>query len=211
MGGAVRKYSKAEIAILKKYYPKKGSRFCTERILNNLGIERNVTAVKQKAMKLGLKLDNPAANPSHFKKGHIPYNQGKRMPLEIYEKVSKTFFKAGRHPHNTKEDLAISKRWDNSGHFYWYIRMAIKDWQLLHRVIYANTYNIKLTSSDVIVFIDKDHDNISPDNLKHISRNENMNRNNPRLHYPKDVVDIIRLNNKLKRKIDAKKQDKRFE
>jgi phosphotransferase system IIB component len=206
-GGAVRKYSKTEIAILKKYYPKKGSRFCAEQILKNLGIERNVTALKQKAMRLGLKLENPSNNPSHFKKGHVPHNVGKRMSLDVYDKVSKTFFKAGRHPHNTREELAISKRWDNSGCFYWYIRMSIKDWQLLHRVIYGNYHNIKLTSNHVITFVDGNHDNISPDNLLLISRDENMNRNNPRLHYPKEVVDIIRLNNKLKRKINAKKQD----
>ena len=85
--------------------------------------------------------------------------------------------------------------------------MAVKNWQLLHRVIYGNYHNIKLTSSHVITFVDGNHDNISPDNLLLITRSKNMNRNNPRLHYPKDVVDIIRLNNKLKRKINAKKQD----
>jgi len=205
MGGAVRKYSKAEIAILKKYYPKKGSRYCIERISKNLGIERNLNAICQKANKLGLTLIAP--NPSHFKKGDVPHNLGKRMSLDTYEKVSNTFFKAGRNPHDTREELAISKRWDNSGCFYWYIRMAVKNWQLLHRVIYKNYHNVELTFSDIIVFLDKDHDNVNPDNLKLLSRDENMNRNNPRLHYPKDVVDIIRLNNKLKRKINAKKQD----
>ena len=130
------------------------------------------------------------------------------MSAELYAKCSKTYFQKGRLPHNTLCDMSVSYRKDNSGKYYWFIRLEKSVWKPLHRIIYENVHGVKLGKEDCIRFIDKDTNNIHPDNLIYLTNQENMNLNNPRMHYPPEVVKVIILNNKLKRKINAKKQNK---
>lgn len=205
------KWTDKEIGILKKYYPMygaTGAKGCIKKLEKN-GTIRSRKAVGHKCFKLQLKYigDKKGA----FKKGRIPCNKGKKMPKDLYDKCSKTFFKAGRKPHNTKYNLAVSYLRDNHDVWYWKVRVEEKNWQSLHRIIYENVHNIKLSNNDCVIFIDKDSNNIHPDNLMLVTRSELMELNNPNLHYPKEVVDAIKLNNKIKRKIKnyAKKQNKR--
>jgi hypothetical protein len=200
-------YSEEEIAIIKKHYPDHGGNYCRDLIEKKLGKVRTYLAIKLKAQKLGIKVIN---NPSLYKKGRKAHNKGKKISPETYAKISRTFFKKGQKPHNTRHKYALSKR-ERDNETYWFIRFELRDWKLLHRVIYENVHNVKIKKDECVVFLDGNTDNIHPDNLKLLTRAENMNRNNPRMHYPQEVVDIIIMNNKLKRKINsyAKKQNKR--
>lgn len=201
-------YSEKEIKILKKYYPDKGYKFCIEKIKQECGIERPKRGIILKANKLGLYVK---VNNGWIKKGSVSHNKGKKISPETYEKIKHTFFKKGNKPHNTKKKHFLSKRRDKCNKPYWYIRIEENDWRLLHREIYKNYHNCELKSNQCVVFVDGNTDNIHPDNFILLNRNEQINRNNPRMHYPKEVVDVIILNNKLKRKIksNAKKQNKR--
>lgn len=206
--GRVKRYTKKESELIKKYYSDNGADYCAALILKKLGIIRTSSAVKQKANALGLKTNFP--NPSRFVKGHTPYNTGKPMSKNVYDKCSKTFFKIGRKPHNTKKDYSLRKRYDKKKYLYWMVKESDYSWRLLHRVIYENYYNTKLTYNQIVIFKDKNHDNIHPENLMIITREDNMLRNNQYLKYPKEVVKAIRLNNKIKKVINAKKQNKRL-
>lgn len=199
------KWNKKELRIITKYYPLYGAtgpKGCIKRIAK-LGNIRSRKAVSLKAFGLGIKYLGDTKGC--YLKGNVPDNKGKKMSPELRAKCKNTMFKKGRLPHNTKKDLAVSYRKDNSGKYYWYIRLSKAVWKPLHRVIYENVNDVKLSSKDCIRFIDDDPNNIHPDNLMLITIQDNMNLNNPHLHYPAEVVAAIKLNNKLKRKINAKK------
>lgn len=53
---------------------------------------------------------------SQFKTSQRPFNKGKKMPPDVYEKVKETFFKKGNLPHNALPDLAevVRKEKDKS-------------------------------------------------------------------------------------------------
>ncbi len=206
------KWTKKEKDIVKKYYALYGStgpKGCVKRIAK-LGVDRSRRAVTLMAWKMGLKYNGK--KKGCYKKGNVPVNKGKKMSPELYAKVQKTMFKKGNLPHNTLYNGALSYRRENDDISYWYVRLSKQNWKLLHRVIFENVNNVKLRSDQVVRFKDGNTNNIHPDNLIQISPQENMTLNNPKLHYPPEVVAAIKLNNQIKKKIKsyAKKQNKRF-
>ena len=209
-GGKCPKYSKDEEDLIRTFYPKYGStglKGCLNRIRLQFGIERTARGLAQKARKLGAKYEGKIKGA--FKKGSVPFNKGKKMSEETYAKVSKTFFKAGHEPHNTRKDGDLSFRGSENSHGqYWYIRVSKANWVLLHRYIFEQSRGMKLKKGDVVAFKDGDVQNLNPDNLELVSRQENLARNNPRLHYPEEITQLIRLVNKLNKKIKKLKDGK---
>ncbi len=204
------KWTAKDIRILKKYYPLYGStgpKGCIKR-LSRLGVIRSRKSVSLKAWSIGLSYSG--AKKGVYLKGRTPENKGKKMSAKAYAKCSKTFFKSGRLPHNTRYEGAMTYRKGNTGRWYWYVRISKANWDLLHRIIYKNVYNITLKTKEVVRFIDGDTNNIHPDNLHLMTNGENLDLNNPHMHYPPDVVTAIKLNNKIKKilKSNAKKQNK---
>lgn len=133
-----------------------------------------------------------------FKKGNLPYNYGKKMPSTLYEKCKKTMFKKGSRPHNArnKGDQTIS----TDG--YTYVKIADNDWRLKHRVVWEQ-FNGPIPEDYIVVFKDNNLTNFDINNLQLISKAENMLRNT--IHqYPEPIQEIIKLNNKLKKQINAK-------
>lgn len=205
------KWNEEQKDIIRKYYPiygGTGPKGCIER-LKKIGVERTKKAVSLMAFRLKITYDGE--QKGCFRKGNIAHNKGKKMSDETYAKCSKTFFKKGHIPHNTKFDGALSYRRDDDN-YYWYVRINKKKWTLLSRVIYQNVHNVVLTRNEIVKFRDGDSNNIHPDNLYLVTMKENMLENNPKLHYPPEVVAAIKLNNKIKKTIKsyAKKQNKRL-
>tara|TARA_R110000824_G_scaffold396713_1_gene598656 strand:- start:2 stop:613 length:612 start_codon:yes stop_codon:yes gene_type:complete len=201
------RWNKKEMRLITKYYPLYGAtgpKGCVKRIAK-LGNARSRKSVSLKAFVMGVKY---LGDVKGYKKGSIPMNKGKKMSAELYAKCSRTYFQKGRLPHNTKSELSLSHRKDKFGKYYWFIRISKAVWKPLHRIIYENVHGVKLGKEDCIRFRDGDTNNIHPDNLVYLTVQDNMNMNNPYLHYPAEVVKVIKLNNKLKRKINAKKQNK---
>ena len=141
-----------------------------------------------------------------FKPGHTPYNKGKQMPAETYEKVKKAMFKQGHKPHNTKPVGTIHVRADNSGRFYQYIKIKDSHWELLQRHVWTQA-NGEIPKGCVINFIDGNYLNCELSNLQVKTRGEMAIMNS--IHrYPAEVRDLIKLTNKLKSKTNGKQQTK---
>jgi hypothetical protein len=133
-----------------------------------------------------------------FKKGQPSHNKGKKMPAEMYEKIKRTMFKPGHKPGNTKKVGSI--RIDHEG--YTYIKISDADWRLKHRVVYENV-NGPVPDDHVVIFKDNNLQNFDINNLQVISQKENMLRNT--IHqYPEQIQELIKLKNKLKKKINEK-------
>ena len=133
-----------------------------------------------------------------FKTGNVPYNYGQKMSTILYEKCQKTMFKKGQKPHNTRKEGEESKSTDG----YTYVKIADNDWRLKHRVIWEKI-NGPIPDNHIVVFKDNNLTNFDINNLQLITKADNMLRNT--IHqYSQPIQDIIKLNNKLKKKINAK-------
>jgi len=141
-----------------------------------------------------------------FKPGHTPYNKGKKMPAETYEKVKKAMFKQGHKPANTKPVGTINVRADSSGRLYQYIKIKDSHWELLQRHVWMQA-NGEIPKGCVINFIDGNYLNCELSNLQVKTRGEMAIMNS--IHrYPAEVRDLIKLTNKLKAKTNGKQQTK---
>jgi len=134
---------------------------------------------------------------SRIKKGNIPPNKGIKMDSATYEKVKRTFFKPGQLPHNTKYDGYERINIDG----YTEVRVNGK-FILKNRLIYEQN-NGKLDKNIIVIFKDGNKQNFNIENLQAITKAENAIRNS--IHrYPEELKSIIRLNAKLKKKINKK-------
>ncbi len=199
-------FTKEEESYLKENYPHMN----TSSIAEHLG--RNIFSVYNKAYVMGLKktegyLQSEASGRlkgnvginSRFKKGQTPWNKGKKMTTEQYEKAAPTMFRKGNKPHNTKYDGYISVRKSRKIPYAW-IRVSEGKFRLLHRVLWER-YNGRIPKGYNVVFKDGNQANISLDNLELVSDSELMNRNNLQ-RYPEDIKKLILANAKLKREIN---------
>jgi hypothetical protein len=135
---------------------------------------------------------------SRIKKGSIPPNKGIKMDSKTYDKVKSTFFKIGHKPHNDKWDGY--ERINIEG--YTEVRVNGK-YILKNRLIYEQHHG-KLDKTMLVIFKDSNKQNFNIDNLQAITKAENAIRNS--IHrYPEELKSLMRLNGKIKRKINQKK------
>ena len=151
-------------------------------------------------------------NHGRFEKGHVSANKGKKMPAAVYEKSKHTMFKKGHQPANRRE--VGSERINVEG----YIEIKVAEpsrWQLKHRVIYENYHNVKLKSTDVVIFLDGDKQNFGIENLALIDRGINLIMNHEGMRFAdaeitRTEVNIARLKKAItvaKRKLKEAKND----
>jgi hypothetical protein len=204
------KFTDLMLDILNEKYPNTP----THLLAKELGI--SINSVYRKSNALGLKKSEEYKNSpfsgrlrpgtniggnTKFQKGNVPFNKGKKMNPETYSKVSKTMFKKGNKPHNTKEIGRINKRIDNTGIPYLYIKISDSNWQLLHRVIWQ-LYNGDIPEKMKITFIDGNSLNCQINNLQMVSYADLMRKNSHR-NIPKELLEVIKLKNKLISKINS--------
>ena len=191
----------------------------TKKIADDLGL--TLSQVYNRAHDMGLKKSDEYNNTpdsgrfhkgvrrypnGEFKKGSIPHNKGKKMTPEVYQKVSNTFFKKGQKPINRQEDNAISIRTDTTGIGYKYIKLADSEWELYHRYIWKQHHG-SIAYGYIVVFKDKNSMNCTIENLELITYKENMERNSIQ-RYPAPLREVMKLTNKLIKKINGKEQNK---
>ena len=122
-----------------------------------------------------------------FSKGHTPFNKGKKMPSEIYERCKGTMFKNGQMPHNHKP--VGSERINVDG----YVEVKTKEskrWRLKQRVLYEQYHGVKLEKNDVVLFLDGNRQNFEISNLVKMTRAELARYNQD--HFYGDDSDINR-------------------
>jgi hypothetical protein len=205
-----------ERVLLYYLYPKNS----TALLARLLG--RNVGRIHFKANSLGIKkdkeyladitrkmwIDGKANTQGCFKKGQAPHNKGKSPSEETRQKISKTWFKNGHLPNTTLYDGAISIRPDKRGQKYKFIRLALAQWQELHRYTWEQAHG-PIPEGMLIVFKDGDTLNCELENLEMLTREELMRRNS--IHrYPEEIVETLRAIGVLQRKINSQTKSNNY-
>jgi hypothetical protein len=201
-----RKWTKEELEYVKLNYSDRYTKDIAD------AINRSPRAVYQAAINLNVRkspefikisLEREAEKlkilgaASRFKPGNISHNKGQKMSKEMYEKCKKTFFTKGHKPANTK--LKGDERMHEG---YTYVKIEDRNWRLKHRLIYENVHG-PIPADSIVIFKDNNLTNFDINNLEVITKAENMLRNT--IHqYPEPIQQIIKLNNKLKKQINAK-------
>lgn len=143
--------------------------------------------------------------PHRYKKGHEPFNKGKKMSPEVYEKVKVSMFKKGNRPSNWKPDGSVVERTDSTGRKYLYYKVKDSHWILYHHKIWKDV-NGSIPKGCILRFKDGNSMNCILDNLELISMVDNMSKNTIE-RFPSELQQVIKLKSKLKTKINGKKQD----
>lgn len=197
-------------------------RFANERtqdIADDLKL--SYTQVANRAYRLRIKKSNEYLNSTNsgrhnlingglkyrFVPGHKPHNKGKELPAEVYEKIKATMWKKGNRPHNWKPDGSIVPRHDadDKDRTYLYYKVRDSHWVLYHRKIWTEAYG-PIPKGSVIKFIDGNTLNCDISNLQCTTMEQNMVENTVH-RFPEEVKEVIRLNTKLKKTINGKKQN----
>ena len=115
-------------------------------------------------------------NRGGYKKGHIPANKGTKGLTG----ANKTSFKKGNIPYNHKE--IGSERITKDGYIMIKVRDGClnKNWELKHRWLYEKEYG-KIPEGYNLIFLDGNKQNLDLDNLKLVSKSEDLIMNNHNL------------------------------
>jgi len=145
-----------------------------------------------------------------IKKGNTPFNKGLKqsdyMCKESINKTKATRFVKGRKPHNTKQagDIVAIKDSYN-GTYYKYIKIKDNDWVLYHRYLWEKV-NGSIPKDYILVFKDKNTDNVVIENLELITRSESMLRNSAH-NYPHEIIPSMLMLKKLENKLKDLQND----
>lgn len=169
------------------------SKMGTRKLGIKLGMSK--TSVLKRCKVLGLsEILQENSEKSLLKEGNT-MRKGKKISPEQYEKMKPNMFKKGMVSHKKKE--IGSKRPHKDG----YSLIKTEDgYQLEHRVIWESIHG-KVPEGHVIILIDKDKSNISPENLECISKDEHTVRNFTIGDYPRDIQKLEYTAIRLKRKL----------
>jgi len=194
------KWSKEEIDFLKLNY----SNMETLKICRKLN--RNIRSISAKAHKLSLKKNPKYINlkkiENQFKVGNIPHNKGAKGWHPGGNSI-KTRFKPGNRPPRWKpigserlsKDGILERKVDNTGH-------KTINWRGLHIILWEK-YHGTLPKNHIVIFKNKNRQDLRIENLEAISRAENMRRNS--IHnWPIELVNVSHLRGVLNRKINQR-------
>lgn len=116
-----------------------------------------------------------------YEKGHITHNKGKRC--EIRGRMSETMFKSGHRPHNW---MPVGTEVVKDDGYLWRKIGEPRKWKQVHRIMWEETHGEALKPGDVVLFLDGDRMNMSPDNLERITQGEMASINKK---YPGHLID----------------------
>lgn len=162
----------------------------------SLGLRKS----RQYKAEIGLKAcANLGVFQKGFQPGHKTWNAGmKGLQLGNPENL----FKPGNRPWHAR--AVGSRRIDDEG--YHLIKVAEPNhWRREHKVIWEHAHG-PIPKGSVTVFRDGNKNNLDLENLELVSRAELMRRNS--FHrFPPELKEAIRLNGKIKRLINEKRDD----
>lgn len=205
-----------QIKLLYEHYPHER----TENLVPTIG--RDMRSIYAKAVKLKIGksaefLASPASGRtngkqgtgSRFKEGVSSWNKGRKGIDISGERGKATQFKPGSKPHNwqpigheriTSDGIQQRKVTDTG--------ISQADYVPLHVLLWAE-HNGPVPDKSIVVFRDKNRQNITIENLECITRVELMRRNSYHTKYPKEVALLIHLRCVLKRQINRRIKDAR--
>lgn len=205
------RWSKQEVAELVRRYPHER----TDAIANDLG--RAIGSVYQKAMNMGLRkteryLNSPDGGRNNvrkgmgtrFEKGHKPWNKGARFVAG--GRSVETRFRKGNKPQTwvpvgtervTRDGIRERKVTDKGGY-------NNKDWRPVHVLLWEEHHG-PVPKGHLVVFKDRNRENIAIDNLECITRAENMRRNTVHRYGP-EVFSVVQLRGALNRQINKRER-----
>lgn len=197
-------YTKAQEDFIKENYLKLPVKQLANKTNSTFG--RVSRFLKRNNLEIPAALVKQRQLASQKQKGHIPFNKGLKqseyMTPEAIDRTKKTRFKKGVPPKNI---LTIGTE-VKTKEGYILVKIANPNkWMLKHRKIYKDHHQIQLKSTDNVIFLDGDNQNFNINNLKLISKVENMYRNS-KLNYPEEIIPTLTLINKIKKEITYEKQ-----
>ena len=209
-----RPWSRTDLAKLKRQYPDKP----TAKLA--VSLRRPVYSIYNKAFVLGLKKseayraspvagwlrrgDNPGI-PYRFKKGHVPFNKG-RKGWQAGGRSAETRFQKGHRP-QTWVPIGTEVV-DPDGYRKRKVRddaplgFSRRNWKFLHVLLWEEAYG-PVPRGYAVIFINGTRADVRLDNLALVSRAELM-RLNTIHNYPPEVKQVIRLVGKLNRVIEKR-------
>ncbi|TXH45500.1 MAG: HNH endonuclease [Desulfurellales bacterium] len=169
-------YTEPELRLMRAWYHQIGPAPMARLLMIEIGIQRSVPSVQNKARKMGLRYAGP--KKCLFNSRQVPHNKGKKLSPEWLEKCRKSHFKPGHLPTQTKHDGAITIRDVNRSKTP-YIRKAQGKWQQLARYNWEQA-NGPIPPGHVVKYRDGNTLNCDIENLYLVSRAENLRLNQNR-------------------------------
>ena len=165
-------------------------------------VQVSSNGLEQKCRKIGL----VCPNNGRFKKGCVPANKGTKGIM----KATKTSFKKGHIPQNTRKARSISTRKAKNGNYYMHIKIAEPNkWQMLHVYIWETKHG-KIPKGYCVIFKDKNTLNTRLDNLMLVSRAELARLNQKYAYIDKSLketaLQVIKINDAIIKKSKKLKQ-----
>lgn len=171
------RWTKQEIDLLMAIYPDHPNEYCAEFL------HRSKRACQLRANKLGItktpEFAKQQREKNQFKKGHTPFNKGKKwvhyMSEEGQRNASKNFF--GKAPHNKRPVGYEVLRAEHKGSRYWWIKPADgRRMVAKHRWLWEKA-NGPIPKGYNVQFKDGDTTNCVLENLYLISRKKQIREN----------------------------------
>lgn len=209
-------WTKEEDRLFKKLYPNNYSIDVAKKLKRSvrsiyarartLGLCKSKAFIKMELAKQAERLKKVGI-PYRIKKGSIPPNKGKKMPIHVYKAAKKTMFKKGHRPANTLYNGAITTRPDSKGRVYKFIRIKKGKWELLHRKLWMDAHG-KIPKGHIVKFKDGNSLNVKLSNLVLRKMSDNMLDNT--IHrLPPDIKEVILIKTRIKRKIKKLRNGKK--
>lgn len=219
-------WSEEEILVLRRWFPNQK----TQGVADALGLTAAQVNFKAKALgihKTQAYLESPAAGrlrrgdnvgkATRFEKGHVPANKGTRRPGWAPGRMAQTQFKKGRPPKAARNYVPIGTyRVNHDG----YLQRKMTDsqdiaparrWTPVHRLVWETAHGA-IPEGHAVVFKPGQHttalQDITPERLECISREELMRHNSIHNRYPEPVKRAIRAKAQLTRKIRRIEREK---
>lgn len=193
-------YTSEEIEFLKNNVKGISEQELTNRF--NKKFNCNVTVQAIAVQKSKYKLKNGLTG-QRFKKGHIPYNKGKKG----LKKANSGSFTKGHIPKNAKSVGSERINRDNC------IEIKVEfpnKWRPKHHIIYEKYHNVKIGHWDRVLFLDGNKRNFNINNLELVSIKEQltMAKNNFKSDNPeisKSYIALVKLMCKMSEIINNSK------
>ncbi len=135
----------------------------------------------------------------HFKPGLVPWNTGTKGVCGNHPNTKKNQFQKGALPHNTyAENGIITKRTDTNNRTYYWVRIGVAKWQMLHRYMWQHA-NGEIPNNMIIRFINGNSLDCRLENLEMVPRALHSIMNN--LKVSRELAEVINMATKLTSKI----------